>query len=341
MSSLYRCLPVTWGLSGRGHTPGTETRHPCSAPTVRPMHIVIATAEPRGAYHLAPLYTAFLASGHRFTHLVPYPEPVQGAPWSEISSDLGILEHADRVVLTGGGYTPWTELIAHRAQALGIPVIVSELAYGVSENLRPRPRPSLLTAMSPAGAQVLSAYHQMPLDRIPITGTPLLDTLPAWAPVPSRVLLLSSSEMSQRDPASVLLAIAHRLRELGYEVLLRCHPREDRSVWDGFPIDASPTPAIAASTASVVIGYPGSAHPIVAALGVPLVALAPTEALRTALPPEQSRIIPNWISSLAQLEPALAAASPANASLLEFVNGPLGGSAHRLVQHWVAPLPTV
>ena len=308
------------------------------ATTVENMHIVIATAEPRGAYHLAPLHRAFRASGHRFTHLVPYPEPVQGTAWEETSSDLGVLDLADRVVLTGGGYTPWTELIAHRAHALGIPVIVSELAYGVSENLRDRPRPTLLTAMSPAGALVLSSYHGVALDEVPVTGTPLLDTLPVWEPVASRALLLSSAQMQDRDPDGLLQAIAARLRELGYDVIVRCHPREDHSVWEGFTIDSSPTPAQAARTAGVVIGYPGSAHPIVAALGVPVVGVAPTEALRNALPPEQSRIIPTWLYSLADLEPALGSAVPSDTALLEFVNGPLGGSAERLVEHWVSPL---
>jgi hypothetical protein len=45
---------------------------------MRCMRIVIATAEPRGAYHLTPLANALKESLDEFVHLVPYPEPVQG-----------------------------------------------------------------------------------------------------------------------------------------------------------------------------------------------------------------------------------------------------------------------
>ena len=301
------------------------------------LRIVIATAEPLGAYHLVPLHDALRTaelSGHTFTHLIPYPEKVQGLPWEHVTADVRVLDRADVVVITGGGFTAWTELVAKYCSQLGIPFVVTELAYGAQPDGVQHPAPAAVSALSPAGAENLALYHDVSLETVVVTGTPLLDGLPLWVPARDRVLLLSSVEANDRDPSQELRSIADALRARGHDVVVRCHPREDRSTWDGIPLDQSPTAAHAAQYASFVVGYPGSAHPVVAALGVPVVALAPTEELRSALPPAQASVIPTWVSSCEEfLTLTSFPATPSEAIL--FANGPIGGSGSRVVEFWL------
>lgn len=301
-------------------------------PSDRKFQVVIATAEPRGAYHLEPMYAAMRSSATRFTHLIPYPEPVQGSPWENSTSELSVLETADRIVITGGGYTAWTELVAHRATTLGVEFVITELAYGAVPDLRNHPLPSAMSAMSPAGAELFARYHGVASEDVVITGIPLLDSLPLWEPQERRVLLLSTADAVRQDPTGELRGLADRLTEEGWDVRVRLHPREGTDSWTGHSIDRSPTPAIAAAHAAVVIGYPGSAHAIVAALGVPVVALAPSVAMQEALPPAQRLLIPNWISRASDFDPErLESCSPDH---IAHVCGPIGGAAQRVVDFW-------
>lgn len=301
------------------------------------MNIVIVTAEPLGGYHLEPLHIALRSAsalGHQFQHLIPYPEKVQGLAWDHVTADLSVLATADLVVITGGGFTAWTELVARRCQQLGLPFVISELAYGAQRDGLDYPVAHAVSALSPAGAANLSQYHKFPLEDIVITGTPLLDALPRWEPVLGRVLILSSVDAVTRDPGRLLFELAEHLRRHGADVVVRCHPREDRNPWAGFEIDGSPTAAEAARHASVVVGYPGSAHPIAAALGVPVVAVAPTEALRDALPQPQAMVIPTWVHGLDDVA-KIGSATPTSTELVIYANGPLGGAADRLIGFWL------
>lgn len=87
------------------------------------MSIVIVTAEPRGAYHLTPLGPALDNSDGSFTHLVPYPEPVQGTAAAAVTSDVTVLDRCDLLVVTGGTFSAWTKLAARHAMTLGVPVV--------------------------------------------------------------------------------------------------------------------------------------------------------------------------------------------------------------------------
>lgn len=296
------------------------------------MHIVIATAEPRGSYHLVPLHQAMMLSSSRFSHLVPYPEALQGEPWSSVASDANILGSADLVVITGGGFSAWTELVARRAEELNLPWVISELSYGSRPDGVTRPQPLALSAMSRAGAALFAEYHGVEVGEVVVTGTPLLDNLPIWRPTHKRALLLSSVDAALRDPRNVLREIASRLVKERWDVVVRTHPREDRAYWDGFNLDYSPTPALAAQTASIVIGYPGSAHPICAAIGVPTVAVVTTPELFAALPPAHCAIIPTWIEDADELDTSSLSAS--NEATIEYICGPIGGSAQRLLDFW-------
>ena len=48
------------------------------------------------------------------------------------------------------------------------------------------------------------------------------------------VLLLSTSDVNIRDPEFNLRKIAMQLKESNTPYLVRTHPREDRSSWEGF-----------------------------------------------------------------------------------------------------------
>jgi hypothetical protein len=302
-----------------------------------PVHVVIVTAEPLGAYHLEPLHASMreaARNGNQFTHLIPYPETVQGIPWDAVTANIDILELSHLVVLTGGGFTTWTELVARRCEQLNIPFVVTELAYGTQTERRNLPAPAAISALSPAGAENLALYHKVDLGSVVVTGTPLLDSLPAWEPTPGHVLILSSVGATQRDPEQLLITIARHLEQTGHDVVIRCHPREDRTPWSDFAIDTCKTPAEGARNAERVVGYPGSAHAVVAALGVPVVAVAPNLEMRRALPPQLAAAIPTWVSSTDDIKIILSA-PPTDASMITFVNGPIGGSSARVVEFWL------
>jgi hypothetical protein len=301
------------------------------------MHVVIATAEPRGAYHLRPLAEALEASAAAFTHLTPYPEPVQGDPVVEVSTKVQVLAGCDRVVVTGGTFSAWTELVARHAVALGKPVIFSELAY-VSEPppLHPPCAVDLVTALSPDSARVLR--HYLGVAEVQVTGTPALDDLPPWRPVPGRVVLLSTSDMAARDPDQHLVRVAQDLESTGWEVLVRLHPREDPSPWERFTVVAGETVVESAAAAQVVLGYPGTAHVVAAAVGVPVLALAPTAALRQVFTPQQAAAISGHARTAAEAVTLVSTAMPPDPVKVAEVVGPVGGAAQRLVAAWTGPL---
>lgn len=301
------------------------------------MRIVVATAEPRGAYHLSPLAGALAASGVTFTHLTPYPEEVQGDPVIPVTADASVIAAADRVVITGGTLSAWTELVVRCAASFGKEIVFSELAYVADAS----PASSDLvvdrvTALSPDGAAALRLY--LGVDAVDVTGTPALDGLPAWSPVDRRVLVLSTSDMVLRDPDLALHTCAITLRSKGWDVRVRPHPREDLQPWDGFEIVSGETQAESASSAAVVVGYPGSAHVLAAAVGVPTIALAPTPTLASVFSSAQSTAMSANTSCVEGTLSAVAEASPPCADAVAAVVGPIGGAAERLVSSWVSPL---
>jgi len=304
---------------------------------VRVMHIVIATAEPRAAYHLLPLAKALKESQNTFVHLVPYPEPVQGEAIMDVTSQLSVIKDCDRVVVTGGPLSAWTELVCRYASTLGKPVIYTQLANVANTSpVAPRVSTALATALSMDGVDAVSRYLQM--SDVSVTGTPALDELPAWNPVPKQALLLSMSEMTRRDPSLQLLAAAVLLRRHGWDVRVRTHPREDRTPWDAFDVINGETQVESASSAQVVIGYPGSAHVLAAAVGVPVIALSPNEALASVFTERQSAAMSAHAQSATEVISLVDSVRPPDRSLVEVVVGPLGDASRRIVDLWTGPL---
>lgn len=304
------------------------------------MDVVVVTAEPRGAYHLAPLASSFKRTHARFTHLVPYPEPVQG-PVAEavtVTADYGVLDNCDRLVVTGGKFSAWTEFVARRAVGLGVPVVFSELAY-VTTGLVPRTPLFFeqVTALSPNGAECVSRYLQVPRSSVFVSGTPALDGAPEWEPNEREVVLFSTVDAANRDPSFLLRSSALMLQEEGWSVRVRVHPREDVSYWQGFSIVSEETVPVSAARASVVVGYPGTAMVLALAVGVPVVSVAPTEELRQVLTARQRAAIAQHPESVTAVVDAVKCAQRPKPKLVAPLVGPLGGSGDRIVGVWSSP----
>lgn len=295
------------------------------------MHVVIATAEPLGAYHLTALSTAMDRNPATFTHLIPYPQPTQGTSAATPVADLDVLLRADRLVLSGGGFTPWTYAVALHARSVGIPVFLCELAYGTTD---PYPLSvDRLAALSTATAVDLARNNASDLGDVVITGNPQLDNLPDRSDNPTHVLLVSTSELDQRDPDGVLRRIGNQLLDEGRSVVVSLHPREDPRYWNGFATDSS---AIAAAYSTAALAYPGSVWPVLACIGTPIVGVGP-HAMRRAIPRAFTQLAGSWLTPGQPFDCAiLHRAAPPPLEALSAVTGPRGGSAERIVQFMTA-----
>lgn len=298
--------------------------------TVEGMHVVIATAEPRAAYHIAPLIKAAGKRRASITHLVPYPEPVQGTPWPATTSNPAVLASADRVVITGGTLSAWTALIVGNANSTGLPVRFVELATIGDDIIDSRPKIEAASAVSQHGAKLLAARFNLPPDRVRITGTPLLDEIPAWRPSNRRCTIFSTVNYTERDPKRELLTVARQLKAQGWTVVVRCHPREDTSTWEEFELCEAAGPAESVAASRFMVGYPGTGHAIAAATGCPVLCLLPSNAGHELFS-GQLEVLPYWASTAQEVIAMLPGITSAPRERLELAVGPIGGAAERIV----------
>ena len=290
----------------------------------------IVTAEPRGAYHLAPLADA-LGDTSDLVHLLPYPEPVQGHPPTDTTSDLDVLADVGRLVVTGGSWSAWTAAVAWRAHHLDLEVRFLGIAHSAPRPPFRAPAVARAAARSLAEAAPIASMHQLPVGQIVITGTPQLDNVPTWTPDGS-VLCVSTTDLDRRDPGFGLLAAARTLAERGVKVRVRTHPREDASVWDGFEVVGRDVPATTcAAMSSAVLAYPGSVLPTLAASGPPVVVYTPTAELRALLDSSWAPAAARTTERVTDLIDAALSCAPVAAETLEVLVGPRGGSAARIV----------
>lgn len=297
------------------------------------MHVVIATAEPRGAYHLHALRSAMAASGHQFTHLVPYDEPVQGRPLERTSAELSDLLGADRLVITGGSLSAWTHAVAAYANQCDTPVTFSELAFVPTDACTlGLPRLEAVSAVSASGARALANYLSRPIETINILGNPLLDHMPSRELTSQTILIVSTDQAHSVDRKHQLRGLARELRDAGRPVLVAPHAREDTTYWAGFDIATVPAYQ-AAARARVAVGYLGSAAPMIAATGCPFVVLDP-QGDRRNLEEWHREATSGWARTADEARALLETAAPVPAHLVERVTGPIGGAAQRVVDFW-------
>ena len=297
------------------------------------MKITIITSEPLGSYHLAPLYQAMKKSSAHFTHLIPYPEKTQGEPWLRVTSDLSIIKDTDKLIVAGGGFSAWSQAIISQANRLGVPVILTELALGGGFAHQGDLTINGYTVIGEDSKKLLLTSGIKKI--IEVTGTPQLDSILPWKPSPNSFLLLSTSARAERDPSELLFKVGSYLVDKGHQVTVRPRPREDKSIWNGFIIDNSPNITEVASGSSIVVAYPGTPVPIVAATGVPIIGCVPNLEFKKVLSINQNKIFSNWVSELRSFGEIVSTAKPADPFLVKQIVGPIGDSANRIVNYWL------
>ena len=259
--------------------------------------IVVATAEPQGAYHLHALSKALRSSRHVLCYLSPDIRLNIGTSPIPTIDDVSVIRDATRLILTGGSYTPWTSALHSIAESYDIEVRYSELAFLDPYAERGPYMPQRSSAVSDASAAVLAQYLGVARNTVVLTGNPLVPHIGEIQREADRVLVVSTVDAETRDPELHLRTAAMALLVLGYDVLVRLHPRENPEPWAGFKLDAAPTVAEATARASVVLAYPGTPLQAIAQIGTPLVILAPTAELEATAALTTDGIASPWLKS--------------------------------------------
>ncbi|MFC5826432.1 hypothetical protein [Nonomuraea insulae] len=322
------------GLTVLGGAPaqaGVQTGRRAGRRTPR---VLIATNEPWGTYHAAPLLPEARRLGWEVVQLVPDRSGIKPGDPVPVAL-LDEIKEADLLVVTGAG--DWPAECAARLRRL--PLVASSLAYQLpSEAPRAkefRGRLRAITASSPAEAAVFDDYLGTGRRRIEVVGTPQTDDLPRRAPEADTVLVLTSVTKSDESGGSapgteLLLAAAERLAAAGKHILVGLHPRENRALWEQYEI-SSVASVQASARAQAAIGIPGTVFPVVAAVGVPLVGCT-DPALQ--IPGYLLSVCTHTITSADDAVTAVDTAEPVSRKVLYEAVGPVGGSARRLFKVW-------
>lgn len=321
--------------------------------------ILFATNEPWGTYHLTPLAPALTRAGVELLHVVPDLERATLPPGLPPDGPLTLVDlptaaaagvRADLLVVTGA--TPWPGEVA--AALPHLPVAASCLAYmpatpGPASHAL-RHRICAVTAASAGEADSFAQHLDLPAarERILTVGTPLLDGLlsrPARprstrTGVPRRVLVLTSvtraDDTGAAAPGTALLQhVADLLDDQGATIQVRLHPREAPALWSRFT--PSPHPGLLQALAEVdlAVMIPGTAAPIAAAAGVPVVAIS---APGLNVPPHVAAVCGVHLTEAEQSHAWVAAGAPVpsvTSRALHDAVGPVGGAADRLVTAWL------
>ena len=235
-----------------------DQKEPTGAFLSRPS-ICVATAEPGGMYHLSFMSTLPDDRLSKYTHLVPVGETLYGRETVQTTTDFEVLKNAERVVIAGGGWSEWTLKITNLAKQLKKPVYYSELSHLPSGEWGKDIKVDGLSALSPDGAASLAGAFKTPVEHILITGNPLFEGLRGETE-DDLAVFLSRPELEREDPEKVFERSARALQNLGWRVVIRCHPRENLSTWEGFETSQGGEVINLLSRAGLVFGYPGSAH---------------------------------------------------------------------------------
>jgi hypothetical protein len=216
-------------------------------------------------YHLSFMRTLLDDRLSKYAHLVPVGETLYGRETVPTTTDFEVLKNAERVVITGGGWSEWTLRIVDLAKQFKKPVYYSELSSLPSGEWGKDIRVDGLSALSPDGAASLARAFKTPIEHVLITGNPLFEG-PRGETEDDLAVFLSRPELEREDPEKVFERSARALQKLGWRVVIRCHPRENLSTWEGFETSQGGEVINLLSRARLVLGYPGSAHVLAGAL---------------------------------------------------------------------------
>jgi hypothetical protein len=251
--------------------------------------LVIATAEPYGSYHLRGFRQLFDNSPHEFVHLIPYDEQTQGEPVIPTTGETDCIFDADRIIITGGCFSPWTLSLSFLANQLNIPVYFSELAFVPLDVLDfAPPAISKASVFGSKSGGTISRVMNVAWENITLTGSVHTDDVPQGNSFPSpasvdeaqnegmKTIVIATTDNYQNvDPENELLTTATALQSQGYRVVVSLHSRiVDSSDWEGFEIVHGVTKNLIAASHAVV-GYIGTTAQTTASLHIPFVALDP------------------------------------------------------------------
>ncbi len=315
------------------------------------MKIVIVTAEPFGGYHLEPLDSLLGESVHDFYYLIPYRSPIQGNGLSgvQVVSDIDVIFDADRLVVTGGPYSAWTNAVALIAVGRGLEVIYSELAY-VGDSVGSKslsPIPARLASMSEESRFRVADAFGIEVGRVEIIGSPQLDFISSLQGervykdlAEANVLIVSSVGLPSVALAD-LAAAGEVLMELGAYVSVRTHPREDVNFWldRGFSLSPRDIQVVdVLKSVDYAVASTGSFNPMLFVAGIPTVSLP--QCNHAGAPAVYTRLT----SEIA--DPMLVADSTvwefardklvSELDLAVYLFGSAEGSAKRMVDFWVS-----
>lgn len=113
---------------------------------------------------------------------------------------------------------------------------------------------------------------------------------------------------------------------------MRLHPRESKDSWDGFTLSKTRSLIEDLVSSEAVIGVPGTAFATAAAMHIPTAAIEGST-LDTVLP-EYKYLFPYLKPSEVAKDIKLVA--PLIPAATDFITGPVGGSADRLIDFWKA-----
>ena len=292
------------------------------------MLVLLATAEPFGVYHLAPVFAhAAPPAGVSFVHLLPYPDVVQGAAAVRSLADFSLLARADLLVLCGGGFSPWLELLARHAAMIGLPLCYTQLARrgSVVPTGLPVRRATVWTELeADFFAEVFPAAD------LRVVGNPILDEPRApLSRVPGSLLVISTANPAVPDPQLRLPRLAADLAAEGRVVRVRLHPRETGEPWEGVECLRAGSFAAQVDAADLVVAYDGSLPLLAAARGARVCCFSAPERASSDPLPLLHRVY-DEVSVRAALH-GLPTISPE--ALTPFV-GPFPGAAQRIMQAW-------
>ena len=323
---LYR-VPAWFAAAWRG---GVDAR------TVQMVAILVATAEPWGTYHSRFVGPPLASLGVDVAHLVPTFAGVSPVPVPGVRVKEGLDAVASARLLVVGSLSPgsWPADAATVAVAAGVPVLFSHFAY-LGSSFPPAVTIPMVgvTAASPSDAVDVAAHlGWSDVAGVRVVGTPALDAVQLYRPVARSLLVVSSVSRELGEPGR-LPAAARIAADAGWDVSVSLHPREDPDVWSAFRI-VTVSPVVAAASASVAFGYPGSVFPTVAATGVPLVALA--DPVIDVFVPDGIRRLASRCETPGGIVGALHVAEPASLGDVAWAAGPYPGATARLVDAWLA-----
>jgi hypothetical protein len=264
------------------------------------MKVAIVTAEPLGAYHLTPFRFLLTESNDSFFHLLPYDEPTQGLSFNSVV-DLDFLHECDKLVVTGGSLTAWSESVALYANSIKLPVVYTELAF-IPRTIKPSKKPSFFkdfTAFGELSRSFLSSYLNTDSTGI-LSGSPALTKLPNVNKNPNRVILFSTDDPSKVDPGLTIFKAGKVLQNLGFEVIVWRHPRGvDADLWEGFPTVTGLDLELI-SSAIFSFGFIGSATPLTVSVNTPFIGFDPLGARLRELP-DFSGLLSSYCRSVKEL----------------------------------------